>query len=209
MKLIAVRHGEAEWNRAQREMGQMNSPLTPLGIQQAEAIARRLSQIPFAALYSSDLGRAMQTAEIIGAASHMPVTVDAGLRERALGIFEGLTVEEMRQRFPRERAEFERHDPDYAVPGGESARQRQERGARALTAIAENHPGQTVVAVTHGGMLTGFFAFVVGMQPGDGQAFFKGNCSYNSFEYSESGWRLETWNDTSHLGGLEATHFSL
>ena len=209
MKLIAVRHGEAEWNRTQREMGQMNSPLTPLGIQQAEAIGRRLSQIKFAALYSSDLGRAMQTAQIIGTASQMPVTQDAGLRERALGIFEGLTVEEMRQKYPRERAEFERHDPDYVPPGGESARQRRERGARALTAIAERHPGQTVVAVTHGGIMTGFFEFVVGMELGDGKTFYKGNCSYNSFEYSEDKWYLETWNDTTHMGGLEATHFSL
>jgi probable phosphoglycerate mutase len=209
MKLIAVRHGETEWNRAQREMGQMNSPLTALGIQQAQAIARRLSQVSFAALYSSDLGRAMQTAEMISEASHMPVTVDVGLRERALGIFEGLTVDEMRQKYPRERADFERHDPDYAMPGGESARQRLERGSRALTAIAERHPGQTVVAVTHGGVMTGFFEFVVGMGPGDGETFYRGNCSYNSFEYADGKWHLETWNDTTHLAGLEATHFSL
>ena len=209
MKLIAVRHGETEWNRAQREMGQMNSPLTPLGVQQAKALAQRLGRISFAALYSSDLGRAMETAEIIAMESHVPITVDAGLRERCMGIFEGLTVDEMRQRYPQERAEFERYDPDYAVLGGESARQRSERGARTLTAIAERHVGQTVVAVTHGGLLMGFFEFVLGMQPGNGQGFLRTNCSYNSFEYSEGKWTLDTWNDTSHLSGLEATHFSI
>jgi broad specificity phosphatase PhoE len=107
MKLIAIRHGETEWNAQGREIGQLDSPLTERGIQQARLVAGRLNQGVFHALYSSDLGRAIQTAEIIAAKCQKPVQLDAGLRERHMGIFQGLTLPEMRERFPKERAEFE------------------------------------------------------------------------------------------------------
>jgi len=200
--VIAIRHGETEWNREQREIGQLDSPLTQRGIEQARALAQRLCRTRFDALYSSDLGRAVQTAEIIGTECRIPVKLAAGLRERHMGIFQGLTVEEMRQKFPREREEYERLGLDYVIPGGESARQRLERSVRTLTSIAQTHAGQSVVVVTHGGFLTGFFEFVLGMQPGNDRRFRRANCSYNTFVYSEAKWCLETWNDTSHLEGI-------
>lgn len=180
-------------------MGQLDSPLTALGIRQAEALAERLSRIEFAALYSSDLGRARHTAEIIAARCKRDVLVDAGLRERHMGIFEGLTREEMRSRFPQERSDYERIGFEHAIPGGESARQRLERSVRVMTAIAEHHPDDTVVAVTHGGFLMGFFEFVLGIAPGNGWRFKRHNASFNAFEYCDGKWALETWNDTSHL----------
>jgi broad specificity phosphatase PhoE len=105
----------------------------------------------------------------------------------------------MRHKFPREREEYERLDPEYVIPGGESARQRLERSVRTLTAIAERHTGQSVVVVTHGGFLMGFFEFVLGMQPGSGWRFKRMNGGYNAFEYTEGRWCLDTWNDTSHM----------
>lgn len=202
MKLIAIRHGETEWNAQGREMGQLDSPLTGLGMEQADAIARRLVKVPFAALYSSDLGRAVQTADIIAALCRKTVIIDSGLRERHMGIFQGLTVTEMRERFPQERRDYERIGFEYVIPGGESARQRLERSVRVLTAIAENHPTETVVAVTHGGFLMGCFEFVLGISPGNGWRFKRQNGSYSAFEYSGTRWCLETWNDMSHLEGI-------
>src|SRR5438477_2725836 len=107
MKLFAVRHGETEWNLERREIGQLDSHLSPRGILQAQRLAKRLSGINFDALYTSDLGRAVQTAEIIGLECHKSVTVDAGLRERHMGVFQGLTEEEMREKFPLELEKFE------------------------------------------------------------------------------------------------------
>jgi probable phosphoglycerate mutase len=97
MKLICIRHGETQWNVEGREMGQLDSPLTPLGLRQAEAIADRLGKLEFDALYSSDLGRAVQTAEAIASRCGRDIRLDAGLRERNMGIFQGLTLEEMRR----------------------------------------------------------------------------------------------------------------
>jgi broad specificity phosphatase PhoE len=202
MKLVAIRHGETEWNLEMREIGQLDSRLSKRGLLQAECIAKRLCKTPVDALYSSDLGRALQTAEVISSVCHLSITVDLGLRERHMGIFQGLTVAEWGERFPREKEEYERRNPEYVIPGGESARQRQERSVRALTAIAERHPDQSVVVVTHAGILTGFFEFVLGIRGRNGACFKKANCSYNSFEYSKGKWCSETWNDTSHLAGV-------
>jgi len=203
MKLIAIRHGETEWNTKGREMGQLDSPLTAQGGRQAHAVARRLSRLSFDALYSSDLGRAVTTAEIIGARCGKQVRIDEGLRERHMGIFQGLTVAEMRERFPMERQDYERVGFEYVIPGGESARQRLERSVRVLTTIAERHQQEVVVAVTHGGFLMGFFEAVLGIPPGNGWRFKRYNGSFSVFEYSSGRWCLEVWNDISHLDGAE------
>ena len=205
MRLITIRHGETEWNVQGREMGQLDSPLTTRGVQQAHAIARRLNRLPFDALYSSDLGRAVQTADIIASFCGKTVTLDEGLRERHMGIFQGLTVAEMRNRFPKERQDYERSGFEYVISGGESARQRSERSVRVLTAIAERHPEETIVTVTHGGFMMGFFESVLGIPPGNGWRRFKRyNGSYSAFEYFGGRWCLEVWNDVSHLDGTES-----
>jgi broad specificity phosphatase PhoE len=203
MLLIAVRHGETEWNLQRREMGQLDSPLTKRGIQQAEALGHRLSGTPFDALYSSDLGRAVQTAEIIASICGKTVRFDSGLRERHMGLFQGLTWEEIGQKFPRDREAYERVGYWDVVPDGETAQQRFDRSIKALTTIAEAHPNGTVVVVTHAGFLVGFLQFVLGMPFGSGRRFKKHNASFNAFRYDDSRWCLETWNDVSHLKGAE------
>lgn len=202
MVLIAVRHGETEWNVQRREMGQLDSPLTVRGIAQAEALGRRLSGIKFDELYSSDLGRAIQTAEIIATKCGKQVQLDAGLRERHMGLFQGLTWAEMLEKYPADQEAYKRTGFYDAVPGGETAQQRLDRSVRVLTTIAERHPDQKVVVVTHGGFLMGFFEFVLGIPFGNGKRFKKQNASYNAFEFVQSKWCLETWNDLSHLNGV-------
>lgn len=199
MRLIAIRHGETEWNRQQREMGQLDSPLTARGRLQAEAIADRLSRIQFAAMYSSDLGRAVETARIISAVTGVSIALDISLRERHMGIFQGLTELEMERRFPSEYRDYRRVGHTYQVPNGESGQQRSERSVRVLEGLAVRHPDETIVVVTHGGFLRGFFEHVLGMPPGNGSRFRRQNASYNAFEFVDGRWTLETWNDTSHL----------
>src|SRR5262249_16704908 len=178
-----VRHGETEWNLARREMGQLDSRLTERGTQQAEALGRRLSHIPFDELYSSDLGRAVRTAEIIAAICRKQVRLDSGLRERHMGLFQGLTWGEIGKKFPNVQEAYDRTGFYDVIPGGETAQQRLDRSARVLTAIADRHPNQTVVVVTHGGILAGFLESVLGMPFGRGKRFKKHNASFNSFEY--------------------------
>jgi probable phosphoglycerate mutase len=202
MKLILVRHVETEWNVQSREMGQLDSPLTARGLQQAKALAERLSSGRVQSFYSSDLGRALQTAEIIAAATGLKITVIPALRERHMGILQGLTQAEMAKMHSVAYAEYRRSPHTYQIPGGESGQQRLERSVKALTEIARLHPTQTVAAVTHGGFLMGFFEHVLGMAPGNGWRFKKQNAAYNCFEFENDRWSLVTWNDTSHLDAL-------
>lgn len=106
------------------------------------------------------------------------------------------------ERNSKEREDYERIGFEYIIPEGESAKQRLERSVRVLTAIAERHAGETVIIVTHGGFLMGFFEFVLGMQPGNGHRFKRYNGSYNSFQYLDGQWCLEVWNDISHIERL-------
>ncbi len=111
------------------------------------------SSDPVDVLYSSDLGRAMQTARIIAGRLGMDVVTDVRLRERHLGILQGMTMAEFRERHPSEYALFRGPDPDYVIPDGESVRQRYERGVLCAGELAEQHPGQRVLIVTHGGIV--------------------------------------------------------
>ena len=106
-RLTILRHGETEWNLQEREMGQLDSPLTPTGLAQARQLAHRLASLHFDAFYSSDLGRASETSSIIAEKLSLKVLFDPRLRERHSGIFQGLTPAEARERYPKERAEYE------------------------------------------------------------------------------------------------------
>ncbi|MCX5965129.1 MAG: histidine phosphatase family protein [Cyanobacteria bacterium] len=207
MKLVIVRHGETEWNTQHKVMGQLDSPLTPKGIQQAEAIADRLLRLKFTSLYSSDLGRAVHTANIIAEICDKKIIFDAELREWNMGIFEGLTVSEMHVKFPKERQDYEQIGDEYIIPEGESLAQCRARGFRILNAIAERHSNQkddeTVVVVTHGCVLMGFFEMVLDLRSGNTWRFKVDNANFCAFEYVKERWSLVVWNDVSHLETME------
>ena len=199
-QLTLVRHGESNWNREGRQQGHLDSGLSANGIAQAEAVARRLAGDSFVALYSSDLGRALRTAEIIGGMTGHAVTVDERLRERNLGVFQGRTWEEIRIECPEELHLFRTAGPDYVIPAGESARQRYERTVGCVEEIARRHSGESVVVVAHGGVLDGLFRRTLGIPLGRPRRFRLCNASLNVFFFEDGQWTLGTWGDIGHLG---------
>ncbi|MBD2319418.1 histidine phosphatase family protein [Phormidium tenue] len=203
MKLVIVRHGETESNVQHKVMGQLDSPLTFKGIQQAKAIADRLRRLKFTSIYSSDLGRAVQTANIIAETCGKQIIFDAELREWNMGIFEGLTVSEMHEKFPQERQDYEQIGDEYIIPKGESLTQCRARGFRILNAIAERHSDENVVVVTHGCVLMGFFEMVLDLRSGNTWRFKLDNANFCTFEYVKERWSLVVWNDVSHLEMIE------
>jgi probable phosphoglycerate mutase len=198
-RLILVRHGETEWNVAGRAMGQLDSPLTALGQFQAQRLAERCAVTPFDALYSSDLGRARATAQVIADQCTREVVLDARLRERNMGIFQGLTGAEMESRFPDERATYRRVGSPYVIPSGESAEQTIDRALQCLDEIAGRHVGETLVVVTHGGILMGLFESVLGLPFGSASRYLRLNAAWNVFSRDSDKWVLETWGDVTHL----------
>jgi len=203
-QVIIVRHGQTVWNLAGKRQGHLDSPLTEMGIAQAKALAERLAQENFRILYSSDLGRAVQTAQIIASVTAHEIITDARLRERHLGIFQGLSGDEIRERYPEEYHQHRTIGPDYVIPGGESMRQQVERNVTCLTAIAEKHIGHTIVVVSHGGVLSGLFRHTFSIPFSAPRRFEFMNASLNVFNYEDGSWFLQTWGDVSHLGRIGA-----
>jgi broad specificity phosphatase PhoE len=136
--LLLVRHGETDWNADGRLQGQTDRPLSDFGRRQARLLADELADEALDAIYSSDLSRARETAEIVGARLGLPVVLEPDLREKDWGTWEGLTAVE------RDRVEF----------SGESTEAHQERILEALRRIAARHSGEgRVLVVTHGGSM--------------------------------------------------------
>jgi probable phosphoglycerate mutase len=203
--LIVIRHGETAWNREKRMQGTTDTPLSDVGREQARALGRRLTGHAFAALYTSDLARARDTARAISEHTGREAVTDPRLQERRFGIFEGLTAEEIVARYPEEHARFASRDPDYAVPGGESARSFTERCIGCLAEIAGRHPGGEVVVVTHGLVLDSLYRAAHGLDHGARRPVPLINASLNIFGYGRGAWRLELWGDISHLAADQVT----
>jgi probable phosphoglycerate mutase len=197
--LYAVRHGETEWNLIGKQQGHLNSPLTATGIKQAHALAAGLSDKGIEIIYSSDLGRAFQTAEVIAAKLTLPVNVDSRLRERHLGTMQGLTKAQFREQFPHESAAFDSGDPDYILPDGESARQRYERCLACSSDLVSRHLGRTLLIVAHGGLLNSLFHHTLKIPLTDPRRFSLFNAAINRFSVTNHSWRLDSWGNTSHL----------
>jgi 2,3-bisphosphoglycerate-dependent phosphoglycerate mutase len=198
-QVILVRHGETEWNIARIRQGHLDSRLTEKGIEQAKALAQRLAREKFMALYSSDLGRAVQTAIAIAELTGHEVVTDARLRERHLGIFQGLNGDEITAKYPEERRQFRTMGPDYVIPGGESMRQQVERNVAYLHDLAAKHQGEQIVVVTHGGVVSGFFRHTLEIPLEAPRRFEFVNAGLNVFAREEETWLLLTWGDVSHL----------
>lgn len=198
-QMIIVRHGQTEWNIKGIRQGHLDSRLTPRGMAQAKALAGRLGREKFTALYSSDLGRAVETAhEIVKVTGHGIIT-DARLRERHLGIFQGLNADEISEKYPEERRLLRTMGPDYVIPGGESMHQQVARNIACLNELAEKHPAETVVVVTHGGVVSGFFRHTLAIPLDAPRRFEFVNAGLNVFAREDGNWLLLTWGDVSHL----------
>ncbi len=200
--IIVVRHGQTLWNTERRFQGHRDSPLTPKGISQAEALGRRLAKERFGALYSSDLGRATHTAQIIANTTGHSVVLDPRLRERSLGLFHGLKNEEIKAAYPQEYERYRNREMDYEVPAGESLRQQVERNIACFEELAQNHSRQSIVVVTHGGVLNVLFRHTLSIAFDAPRRFEFPNSSLNVFTFTEECWMLRTWGDISHLAAV-------
>lgn len=197
--LIAIRHGETEWNSQGRFQGHLNSALNRAGLAQAEALGEYLARERFDLLLSSDLGRALQTAGAIAARCGRDVVVEPRLRERRMGIFQGLTPAEAQARYPDEYARFRARDPDYVIPEGESTRQLYERSVACFTELAVRHAGLTLAAVTHGGVLAMLYRHARAMPLEALRDFPLHNTGVNRFRHRLGAWQLQSWGEVAHL----------
>ncbi len=199
-RICLIRHGETDWNVARRIQGHTDIPLNATGREQARALAANLAEEHFEAIYSSDLARAHQTATAVAHRLGLPVQPEPDLRERLYGDFQGLTYDESKARFPTAYAQFDRREPDTALPGGgECLTAFFGRVSRALTIIAKRHPGSDVLVVCHGGVLDMAHRMASALPLSKKRDFPIGNATVNWLVYEEGQWQILAWDERTHL----------
>lgn len=202
-EFILVRHGETQWNAEGRIQGQGDSPLTAHGIAQAQAVGQRLQHEPFTNLYGSHLGRVLETARYIAAITGHTLTMDERLQERAYGIFEGLTHDEASIQHATVLQEYRNTlSPDFAIPQGESWRQLSLRGQAVLQELAQRHPGERLVIVSHGSFLRALLAHILGIPLDRRPGFRLANGSLSEIVFEHGEWSVTTLGEIYHLRDL-------
>lgn len=204
-RLCVVRHGETAWNAQKRFQGHLDVPLNPAGLKQAHATADSLAECTFSVIYSSDLRRAWHTAKIAAGRLGIPLHPNQGLRERHSGILEGRTVEEISRTHPVAHARFLDRDPDYPFGKGESMRVFSARVLATVEKLVASHAGETLLLVTHGGVLDVIFRIATGRSLDAPRDYPMPNAGINWFEHSDGEpqtLRLVAWAEQYHLDPL-------
>lgn len=201
MKLLLARHGQTDWNLEQRFQGQSDIPLNETGRKQAQALAERLSAESFNAVYSSDLQRAAETADIITQMSGYKPDLhpDARLREVNFGDWEGLTYAEIQTKYPDELAAWEKDLYKTAPPNGETLEELAIRVQSMLDDLRKKHDRQNILIVAHGGVLQTLICLALKLPPAMYWQFHLSIASLSQVAFYPAGAILNALNDTCHL----------
>jgi probable phosphoglycerate mutase len=200
--LWLIRHGETDWNLAGRMQGHLEVPLNQTGRRQARLLATRLEQEPhlFAAVCTSDLGRAQETAAEISRALRLVPSLHPALRERNFGVLAALTVAEAEVRQPELFALMRERDTQFVPPGGESLTQLSTRVLEELQGIARRWPGEQVIVVSHGGALDIAWRAATGAELSAMRGHELLNASINRVRvFDGPRFELAGWGDVTHL----------
>ncbi len=196
MKAFLIRHGETQHNNDGTITGQIDISLNDRGLEQAELLAERLSDIDFMEAYSSDLERTFRTTEIVAEKHGLRPKKSKELREMGFGVFEDRHKSEFRQAI----SDFDGDSHFFTPEGGESSNDAAERFLEKMNEIKDNHSGDNVLIGGHGVVLKSVLMNIFGLTGRDYNRITLGNASVSVLEWdSELGWKLVTWNDTAHM----------
>ncbi len=198
-RVFVLRHGRTAWNAEQRLQGQLDVALDDTGRWQAQQLARALAGETLAAIYSSDLQRARDTAQALAGLTGLPLATDTGLRERCFGRLEGLTYAEVEAHWPDDALRWRLREPDFGPGGGESLHAFYERSVAAVTRLAACHAGAAIAVFAHGGVLDCLYRAAAGIELGAARTWQLGNASINRLLYTGERWRVVGWDDHAHL----------
>jgi probable phosphoglycerate mutase len=202
-RILAIRHGETPWNVDTRIQGQLDIGLNDTGQWQAQRVGLALRDEPMAAIYSSDLKRAFDTAQAI--AQHNALTRDlsvvghAGLRERHFGHLQGQTWAEIEQGWPEDAKLWRGRAPHWSPVGGESLTVLRERIQSCVNELASQHLGEQIVLVAHGGVMDALYRLATNQTIEAPRTWHLGNAAINRLLWTPQGLSLVGWGDVSHF----------
>jgi broad specificity phosphatase PhoE len=197
--LYVVRHGATDWNQSGRIQGHTDIPLNETGRAQARLASIRLAGVYATALYSSDLLRAYETAQIIGQATGLGVVQTPGLREINFGVWQGLSSLQIRERDPDVYAARRANPYDVAPSGAETWRRFYDRALQAVRDILAATTAQRVIVVTHSGVCTVIGLHALGFDCTGKRTFDSHNCGIHTIAVHGDSWQAVTFNDITHL----------
>ena len=206
-EIILARHGETEWNVAEVFRGQIDIDLNETGVKQAELLSGYLSTSAIAAVYSSPLKRALKTAEIIAQPHKLKVNVDPDLIDFNFGKWQGLSHQEVKEKYRDLYATWITHPEQVRIPDGEALEDVNKRVIRVRNKVIENHRG-TVVIVGHRVVNKVMICTLLGL---DNSHFWKirqDTCGISIFSYLNEQFILTKHNDTSFLKPVAGTPLS-
>lgn len=198
-KLFLVRHGETELNSAERYWGRSDVKLSVAGIDQAERLRDRLAVEKIDAVYSSNLERALVTAEIIASRHQLAVITCAELCEVDFGQLEGLNFSEISQLYPEVAKLWAERSTKLKYPGGESLVEFNNRVSKFLSKLDKHTTGETILVVAHAGVLRTLVCQLLGIDPQRRWQFRLDLASLSILETHQQGAILSLLNDVSHL----------
>jgi broad specificity phosphatase PhoE len=200
LRAYFVRHGETDWNVEGRIQGMTDVELNATGISQAKMLAERLAEEQdFVALYTSTLRRAFVTGEIIGRRLGLSPSADKRLVERDMGLVEGMTSEQVQERYPDVHVAWKQGHKRVPFPEEEKREDFQRRLAEFLQDMCGRHTGHKVIVVTHGGAMGMIMATVMSLDQERRFPFWFQNGSFSIVEFGGAFPRLLVLNDTCHL----------
>ncbi|MEY4364496.1 MAG: hypothetical protein RLZZ24_1848 [Pseudomonadota bacterium] len=200
-RILAIRHGETTWNVDTRIQGQIDIDLNDTGRWQAQRVGQALADEEVAAVYSSDLQRALATAQAIAHACGLEVTPEPALRERHFGHLQGQTWADIELHWPEQARLWRGRDPHWAPDGGESLRVLRARIEAGVNRLAAAHLGQQIVLVAHGGVMDALYRLATGLDVQAPRTWHLGNAAINRLLWTPQGLTLIGWGDTQHLEG--------
>jgi len=200
-RIVFIRPGETDWNQQGRWQGWVNTPLNALGMLQSRALAQYIRNIGMGALYTSDLKRALETAAALAGQLPFAPIPDQRLRERSIGLWQGLTLDEMRSWYPDEYAAMLKDIDGYRIPGGESRNDVRVRVNAAVSDILNKELHETVGILSHTTAIKILLSDLIpGYNPLDVDL---DNSSVTTIHHKDGGWELVAVDDVSHLENLE------
>ncbi len=204
MKLYLIRHGQTDWNVAGKIQGSTDIPLNDMGRRQAACLARGMEKRPVEKVFTSTLSRAYETGLAIGKSPNVPVEQLEGLEEVGYGVWEGMTMEEIQEKYPKELELWYNSPVDVAPPEGESQVQVYDRCGRALETILAQARGDVAI-VSHGATVVFLLEYLLrDTRRDEDEDIIVGNASISTIEYDPETrvFRLARLNDQEHLKGL-------
>ena len=201
-ELILVRHGETDWNRELRFQGHVDVSLNTIGLEQARRVALRLAIEPAHRIYASDLLRARQTAQPVAERLGLASVSEPGLREQSFGTVDGMRVDDIKAQHPEAWAGWLRFHEDYGMPGGETTREFHARVLDAVNRMVALHRGETLVVVTHGGVLDMIYRTARSLGLSGPRQSDIPNAGLSRVRVRDTGIDILSWADIAHLEGL-------